>query len=333
MSEKLLYLLSSLASRLINAYGHPGRSFSKILVIKEDEIGDMVTSLHVFYHLNRQFPQASIALKCKGFNRAFFEYVPYVQIVDRLGDAGPYDLIVDLRGDYKSLMYSLTHWPKYRLDRGTVRMRNKFSGGQKNELDTNFEIIRPVLEPGTKSMANTIRTSEREEQRISWFLSDQQIGKYILLHLGAREASRRWPLERYQSIMDRLISQGFHCLLIGGPSDSVLNQQCLSPDKPLIMDVAGKFNLLEFSVLCSKAQLFIGNESGPLHIAAANNTPLIGLYGPGVKDVFYPRSSRQRIHHYFLNKGHKNQTLENSTIFKITVDEVQQSVDALLSHE
>jgi ADP-heptose:LPS heptosyltransferase len=93
----------------------------------------------------------------------------------------------------------------------------------------------------------------------------------------------------------------------------------------------GEFNLLEYAALCEKAKLFIGNESGPLHIAAAMNTPNVALFGPGVKDVFYPKNEKSIVHHYFLATGHKQQTIENSTIFTITVDEVKKSVDYMLS--
>ncbi|MBT8326087.1 MAG: hypothetical protein KJP21_00100, partial [Bacteroidia bacterium] len=83
--------------------------------------------------------------------------------------------------------------------------------------------------------------------------------------------------------------------------------------------------------LCNRAQLFIGNESGPLHIAAAQNTPNIALFGPGVKNVFYPKNEKSIVHHYFLARGHKQQTIENTTIRSITINEVKQSVDKLLS--
>jgi ADP-heptose:LPS heptosyltransferase len=94
--------------------------------------------------------------------------------------------------------------------------------------------------------------------------------------------------------------------------------------------VVGEFNLLEYAALCEQANLFIGNESGPLHIAAAMNIPTIALFGPGVKDVFYPKSDKSIVHHYFLATGHKQQTIEDSTIFTIKVKEVIGSVDKLL---
>ena len=95
--------------------------------------------------------------------------------------------------------------------------------------------------------------------------------------------------------------------------------------------MVGEFNLLEYAALCESATLFVGNESGPLHIAAAQNTPTVALFGPGVRDVFYPKNNKSIVHHYFLARGHKQQNLENSTIFEINVEEVIKSVDVLFN--
>ena len=121
------------------------------------------------------------------------------------------------------------------------------------------------------------------------------------------------------------------CFLVGGPDDDELNERCLSQVVSQInFNVVGEFNLLEYAALCEKASLFIGNESGPLHIAAAMNIPNIALFGPGVKAVFYPKNEHSIVHHYLLSKGHKQQTIENSTIFHITVEEVKKSINKLL---
>ena len=121
------------------------------------------------------------------------------------------------------------------------------------------------------------------------------------------------------------------CIFVGGPDDNEVNKKCLELVKSKInVNVAGGFNLLEYAALCVRASLFVGNESGPLHIAAAQNTPTIALFGPGVKDVFYPKNDKSIIHHYFLARGHKKQTLANSTIFQIRLDEVIHSVDRQL---
>lgn len=329
MKEKILYLLSALLSKLYRWFGNRNYDFENIQVIKLDEIGDMVTSLHVFYHLHQTYPKAQIHVQCKPFNQIFFKHLPYITASEH-AFASP-DLIIDLRGNFNSLWYAIRSGAKYRLDRGTIRLKNKLGGAQLNELITNFQIIEPLLKRHTPRLHNGIRCSEEEHSKVIDFLRSNEISKFVVLHIGARDAARRWPVERYMEVMSHLNERGFHCILAGGASDKELNDKAIRQNPRMNINGSEKFNLLEFSCLCEKARLFIGNESGPLHIAAANQIPIIALFGPGVRDVFYPLGSHVIIHHYFKARGHKNQKEENSTILEITTEEVIESVNTLLN--
>lgn len=293
----------------------------------------MVTALHVFYNLHHQYPKAHITLVCKPFNFIFFKYLSYVSCNSALPNQNEYfDLIVDLRGDNNSIKYALQNRPKYRLDRGKRRIINKFFGGQKNEIDTNFEIISPLIK-SPFSLDNYITTSTLEADLVKNFLQMKNISEYVVLHIGARDESRRWPIERFAACISHInMKYGYNCILVGGSDDYKLNESCLElVDRSKNINVVGEFDLLAFYELCKKATLFLGNESGPLHIASAANTPIVALFGPGVKDVFYPIGEKVKIHHYFLHKNHKKQTVINSTIFKINIEEVQESINELLN--
>ena len=334
MNEKVLYLKSWAASKYINLLGDKSYDFKSILIIKMDEIGDLVTALPVFYNLHALYPTASQTLVCKSFNNIFFKHLDYVLCVNSLGEVreNQYDLIIDLRGTEETLSYALKHKPKLRLDRGSIRFKNKFTGGQKNEIDTNLEVIQPLLREDV-IWSNKIQTSKDEHTKVKEYLGLEGVSKYVIMHLGARDKARRWPVERYAEVITHINkTYSLPCLLVGGPDDHELNDACLAMVKSKSnLNVVGKFDLIEYAALCEEASLFVGNESGPLHIAAAQNTPTIALFGPGVKDVFYPKNDKSIIHHYFLARGHKQQTLENSTIFSIKVAEVIASVDTLLT--
>jgi heptosyltransferase-3 len=312
--------------------GSKSYPFKKILVVKLDEIGDVVTSLHVFYNLHDLYPNAKITLLCRPFNNAFFTHLDYVACVSSVAELdSTYDLVVELRGNDKTLKYIRTHKPKYLLDRGSIRFKNKFLGGQKNEIDTNLEVIQPLLKD-SGILDNRIVLSNQEHLTIKSFIDEENIAPFVVLHIGARSEARRWPIERFASCIEYINTEyGMACILVGGDADKELNNQCLALVKnKRNMNIAGQFNLLEFAALCERATLFLGNESGPVHIASAQKTPIIALFGPGVRKVFYPRGEKVKIHHYFLARGHKSQTLENSTIFSITIDEVKKSIDGLL---
>lgn len=333
MNEKVVYFKSYIASKYINICGKRNYPFISILCVKLDEIGDLVTALPAFYNLHKNYPEAHITLLCKPYNAVFFKYIDYVDCIHSLDQLPKdnFDLIVDLRGTKETIQYALKNRPKYRLDRGSIRFKNKFFGGQKNEIITNLEVIAPILDkPADPS--NSIVLSDHEKITVEKFLRHEGLNKFVILHLGARDEARRWPIERFQSIINYLNERySLSCLLVGGEEDRAINNACLKgvADKTN-QNVVGKFNLLEYAALCSKSSLFIGNESGPLHIAAAQNTPNIALFGPGVKGVFYPMNQVSIVHHYFLARNHTQQTIENSTIRSIRTTEVKQSIDRLI---
>jgi ADP-heptose:LPS heptosyltransferase len=77
-------------------------------------------------------------------------------------------------------------------------------------------------------------------------------------------------------------------VLIGGNEDRVLSQSIAALTGPRAVSLAGASSLLESAALIESAELFIGNDSCPLHIAAAVNTPAVGIYGPSNVDQFHP---------------------------------------------
>jgi heptosyltransferase-3 len=334
MNEKILYFKSWVASKYINLLGDKTYDFKSILIIKMDEIGDLVTALPVFYNLNILYPAAKQTLVCKEFNSIFFKHVDYVDCVNNFNEVAQntYDLIIDLRGTEATLNYALKYKPKLRLDRGSIRFKNKFSGGQKNEIDTNMAVIQPLLQEEV-IWSNKVVTKPLEHSKVDHYLALEGAPPFVILHLGARDEARRWPVERYAAVITHINkTYSLPCLLVGGPDDKEINNQCLAMVKSKSnLNAVGAFDLLEYAALCEKAALFIGNESGPLHIAAAQNTPTIALFGPGLRNVFYPKNDKSIIHHYFLARKHDQQTLENSTIFSIKTNEVLDSVDRLLS--
>mgnify|MGYP001595609029 FL=1 len=335
VNEKVLYCKSWLTSKYINSASGYKYDFKSVLIIKNDEIGDLVTALPVFYNLNERYPNAAQTLVCKPFNTIFFKHIPFVKCHTNFDDVSgnTYDLIVELRGSEETRKYSLSQKPKIRLDRGGVRLFNKFNGGQKNEIDTNLQIIKQLFPNVSLSESNRIVVSSEEVQKVSKYIELAGISHFVILHLGARDRARRWPVEHFAETINYInTTYSLPCVLVGGPDDMEINEECLElVTSKFNYNVVGEFDLLEYAALCDKASLFVGNESGPLHIAAAMNTPNIALFGPGVKDVFYPKNDKSIVHHYFLARGHKTQTVENSTIFSIQVNEVKASIDKILS--
>ena len=160
---------------------------------------------------------------------------------------------------------------------------------------------------------------------------------------GMQLTSKRWPLARYREIVRRLVlERDVHILLIGGPDDKVLTQALLEDlDVPdgTISDLAGKTSFGEMAAYLETCALFIGNDSSPMHLAAAVGIPVIAIFGPTSPQEYgpYPPDDTQHIalwRHpgnqpcFFLGKMHP--CADCTCMQAVTVDDVWAAVERLV---
>lgn len=337
--EDFIYASSIICSKWINKNKDPQRlSFDKILIIKLDEIGDMVNSLHVFELIKNEYPSSEITLWCKNF------IVPLVSSDNNIARVitssaeleKHYDLIVDLRGTFESINFALKSKPKYRVDRGSVRFKNKYNGGQKHEVVTNLQIIEPLLKTLPQDIKLKIYHPESDLSIVDKFIEENRLGDFVIFHCEARRALRKWSPEKFASTAKFIKDKyGYDVLFAGDKADRESIDRIRNKIDFKTYNVAGDFTLSAFATLTSKAKLFIGNESGPLHIATASSCKSIGLYGPGVPTVFYPWGLNAKYIHHVLDCNPCDQIHcvrpENTCMNLITELEVHQLIDKLLN--
>ena len=330
-AEQRLYLANMLWSRLLCTFRSKPASVRHILCVKLDEIGDMATALHVFDHLRARYPEAHISVLCKSFNAGLLKNQPAVDHVfcDPAEWTRRYDLVVEMRGNWQTLWKSMRFIPRYRVDRGTVRFRQR--GAQPHELITNFRIIEPLLPAGTQARRPKLEIDPEAARDIDAWLESHPLERFCVLHTGARRRLRQWPPERFARLAEFLHARyGLGAVLIGSadehPGLQALSTQIESPH--FILPPA--FGLGHLVALLARAELFVGNESGPLHLACAVNIPSVGIYGPGVKDVFYPWAERSAYVHHILDCNPCDQIHcvfpEQPCIARATEAEVQAAV-------
>jgi len=335
-NEQILYAANILANKFFFKQ-KPESAPQSILIVKWDEIGDMATCTHVFKDLKMAFPQAEISLLCKTFVKNLVENDPHLDhiITDIKDYHKPYELVVELRGTWSTLLTSFRYKSIYRVSRAETRLKNK--GKQLHEIDTNFDIIRPLLPGYVKSQNPQLYYSQSDVTIVNEWIALNKIQKFAVLHAGARKKLRQWNLDRFALAAEYLHhTYGFEIVFAGAKEDqkditiinSYLNFQTF--------DFTTGFSLSQFSYLCSLADFYLGNESGPMHIASAFNRPLIGLFGPGVPDVFYPRSDRAKVLHHVLSCNPCDQIHcvhpENPCISRIQAVDVLEKIDEIL-HE
>lgn len=102
---------------------------------------------------------------------------------------------------------------------------------------------------------------------------------------GMKQLGKRWPAMRYAETINRLTDKpSVRIVFVGGPSDQPVIEEITNQLPPAkrkhVLSTAGLTNIHQTAELIAKSSLFIGNDSGTIHIASTTKTPIIGLYGP-----------------------------------------------------
>jgi ADP-heptose:LPS heptosyltransferase len=118
----------------------------------------------------------------------------------------------------------------------------------------------------------------------------------IILNLGARWHTKRWPPEHFAEIGRRAVAEfGAGLLAIGSAADRPLVDCLVRAIKPIsVVDLCERTRLMELAALAAEADLLISNDTGPLHLAAAAGARVVGIYtctSPALTGPFGPRTA------------------------------------------
>lgn len=214
--------------------------------------------------------------------------------------AGDTDTAIDFQGLIKSGLVALASRAPRRLGFETRDLREKPSKIFLTEqietaefthvIDKNLALARAAIRnsadrldqraPGTStSYEFPIAISDCDERYVESFVGKQP-GEFAIINPGGGWTTKLWPADRYAEIADWLWSEcGLASVVTVGPGEEELAARVNRASR------SGKVRTIEstlkqFVALTRRAKLFIGGDTGPLHLAAASGTPTVGLYGP-----------------------------------------------------
>lgn len=271
----------------------------KILVIQLYRIGDALLTTPAVKELKKNFPEATVDFLAENPAAEILKGNPHIDhliVYDKKSPwrfirqirAQKYDWVIDFLGTPRSAV--LTALSGARLKAGLARVFHRWAYNHpltdpKGEFYVAEEKIR-LLEPlGVRfhgDLSAEIRIPEESKAFARDFLSKNRISRLrIVLSPVSRRHFNRWPLSRFAAVADRLISDlGASVLIVWGPGEKENADQIASAmkQKPLIAPKTG--NLMDLAALIEGANLFIGNDNGVKHIAAALGVPTFTIYGP-----------------------------------------------------
>lgn len=120
---------------------------------------------------------------------------------------------------------------------------------------------------------------------------------FIHLHPTSRWLFKCWPEENMSALIDALQAEGHRIVLTAGPDAEEMGmmQRIVASLAAPAVDLSGKLSLKQLAALAAKAELFIGVDSAPMHIAAAMQTPVVALFGPSGEQEWGPWMTPHRI--------------------------------------
>jgi ADP-heptose:LPS heptosyltransferase len=158
---------------------------------------------------------------------------------------------------------------------------------------------------------------------------------YVALAPTNEFYTKRWAPERYAAIAEALVARGFQIVMTGAPTEEQRTQlaEAQAASKNYLAGLTG-LSIGELVAVIAGAKLFVGNDSGPAHIAAAVKTPLVALFGPASAVRWSPwRAPSALVQNYFPCNPCAMYSCEAfdepECIKSITVDQVMKAIDQL----
>ena len=136
--------------------------------------------------------------------------------------------------------------------------------------------------------------TKKDEEKISEIFKENGLkgNKFVICSPGAASKTRIWDTAKWIEVIKYLLSTTTYKIVLCGHKKETLLARKIKSGLPKyrkrITDLSGMTNLTELAALIKKTKLFIGSESGPIHIAAAVKTPNICIIGGGHFARFYP---------------------------------------------
>jgi ADP-heptose:LPS heptosyltransferase len=371
VSEYLLLLCSACVSVVVNALGRFRRPRApRILVVKLDHVGDVILATPAIRAIHDAHPQepvdvliargSSVALEGNRSIDRILHYdstryrrsrehspgEPGALRVIRDVAGGRYSTIVELRGDWWTLLLPILTRATRRVDRGSVRLGEWVAGRASrarpilHEVETNLEIVRPIV--GDRVPARpALEIFPVELARQSMVRKLAAIGvdwdsPIVCIHPGAAWRPRAWRPERFAAVAD-WIQDHYHAqvLFVGSADERDIEAAVrASATGRRAFWLAGGLTWQELTALLERARLHIGNDSGPAHVAAALGIPSVVLFGPQEPNRFRPWSDRSFVLHHRVHCCPCWQNVcvhpENPCVNLIEIEEVKARVSQIL---
>jgi heptosyltransferase-1 len=247
-----------------------------------------------------------------------------------------YDICIDLQGAIRSAWIGRMAKsprmigeadPREPMARWLFRERIATTGA--HVVDQANEVVNAVLKEHLLYQPPALPVDPVAENWCDNWLAERGIDRFVLMNPGAGWGAKCWPAERYAAVAAGLPAVGLATVVNIGPGESTLANAFSSDPNARVFPMSGSIGQL---IACTRrASLFIGGDTGPLHLAAALNIPVVGIYGPTNPSRNGPYGTRAIVlRHPASKRDHTRRSEPEIGLLTITVNDVMEAAQLLL---
>lgn len=323
----------------------------KIFIYGLRRLGDMVMSLPAFEATRREFKDAFIVLAATEYNKGLVDGKYFDEIIIQPSTSSErkkfisklksyrFDVCIDLTCDYDIFpayaIYKSGAGIRIGYDiagRGVFYTRAKpFLAGGKHAVTLITELIGEIIPASGFQISNSRYEPLQDDiEYAKKYLLEQGLTKPIIgIHPGAHFPSQRWHIEKFANAISEIKGRNMGDVIIfGGSGDKGVIEEitgALKTDTPLVILDQPIKRLAAFIKLCD---IFICNNSGPLHLAAAMGISTVSTMGPTDYDLWHPLGDRNIVITEELpcSPCNKAECREHDCMNLITVEKVMDAV-------
>lgn len=293
----------------------------RFLIIQTAFLGDLVLTLPVIQVLKKEFPQSSIDLllipptyDAVKDNPLIAETIIYDK---RSGSARD---LLSLGRKLKEKSYDVLISP-HRSARSA--MLGKLAGAEKSisfdtsslsflygdtvnyrkdvhEILRNLDLLRPLGISRDEIVRPDMYIGETEKNIAGRLMQDLRLTdkKFVAVAHGSVWNTKRFPEEKFASVISKITDAGIDAVLVGGKDDTASSERISSlVNSALLRNLTGKLSIQVSSEIIRRASLLLTNDSAPLHIGNAVNTTVFAVFGSTVPAFgFYPYGKEDKVY-------------------------------------
>lgn len=290
----------------------------KLLLIRLREIGDVVFTTPAVRALRNRFPDAHITYIVEPAAAPVVARNPHIDelvvaprgagVSGWLADlalgrrlrAKAYDVAIDFHGGPRASLLTWLSGARERIGYTiagrawmyTRRVDRPRALRPRHSVENQWDLLAPlgIAPPDRTAFPVEMPADAAAAAAVAERLARAGVSaadRLIVMHVSAGNPFRRWPLDRFVAVARALVARDprRRVIVTAGPSERDAAERVIDGADAVR---CGEFSLIELRALLDRAALYIGGDSGPLHIAATSRVPIVALYGPTLPERSAP---------------------------------------------